>query len=207
MMKTSFKTDPWGWHDKYVGRWVIEIPMSHEDYNVFGHGCLLDIIECALEVTGGFFFPTQIECPARNTLFDQPVPLALDIIREALDQLWSTLADDGDYEPGCIIHGVSSIYVKDPNGVTRALVPHALGLRLESDLGKKPKAMLSVYTKCDAWLEHTLEGYDNALVASANGPVLTDNLIALETRLGGTITNLQTDFDDVSIERYGLKNK
>ncbi len=206
-METSISTYPWGWHDKYVGRWVIEIPLSPEEYRVFGHGCLLDIIGEALAATGDFFLPMQIECPARNTLFDRPAPLVPEVIREALDQLWSTLAHDEDYKPGCDIHGVSNIYVKDPDGVTRALVPYAMGLRLECDLGKRPMARLSVYTKCDAWLERTLDGYDNALVASANGPVLTDNLIALETKLGGTITDLQTDFDDVNIERYGLKNK
>jgi hypothetical protein len=206
-VKTSFKTDPWGWHDKYVGRWVIEIPLNADKYGVFAHGCLLDIIANALEATTEFFLPMQIECPARNTLFGKPAPLAPDVIREALDQLWSTLSHDPDYQPGCDIHGLSNIYLKNPDGVTRALVPHALSLRLESYLDKMPKAMLSIYTKCDAWLEHTLDGYDNALLASANGPVLTDNLIALETKLGGTIVDQQTDFDGVKIERYGLKNK
>ncbi len=74
-----------GWHDKYVGRWIIEIPLSPEQYGIFGHGCLLDIIAGALEATGDFFFPTQIECPARNTLFDQPVPLAPHVI----GKLWT----------------------------------------------------------------------------------------------------------------------
>jgi hypothetical protein len=207
MMDTGNSMYQWGWHNKYVGRWVIEIPLSPQEYGVFGHGCLLDIIASALEATSDFFFPTQIEYLAENAVFDQPVPLTPDTIRETLDQLWSTLARDEDYEPGCDIQGVSNIYVRDPDGVTRALVPQAMGLRLECDLGKKPVAMLTVYTKCDAWLECTLDGYDNAIVGSANGPMLTDNLIALETRLGGTITDLQTDFDEVNIEKYSLKNK
>jgi hypothetical protein len=206
-MDASYTTYPWGWHNKYVGRWIIEIPLSPEQYGVFGHGCLLDIVAGALEATGDLFFPTQIECPARNTLFDQPFPLAPGVVREALDRQWSTLSRDEDYEPACDIHGVSYIYVRNPDGVTQALVPHALGLRLECDLGKKPLARLFVHTRCDAWLERTLDGYDNALVGSANGPVLTDNLIALETKLSGTITHKHTDFDGVSIEKYGLKNK
>jgi hypothetical protein len=206
-LETGTSTYPWGWHNKYVGRWVIEIPLSTEDYGVFGHGCPLDIIAEALAATGDFFLPMQIECLARNLLFGRPSPLGPDVIGEALDQLWSTLARDEDYMPGCDIHGVSNIYVRDPDGVTRALMPHAMSPRLECDLSKKPKALLSVYTKCDAWLKCTLDGYDNAIVGSANGPVLTDNLIALETKLGDTITELQTDFEVVDIEKYGLKNR
>jgi hypothetical protein len=206
-MDASYTTYPWGWHKNYVGRWIIEMPLSQEQYSVFGHGCLLDIIASALEAVGDFFFPTQIECPARNTLFDQPVPLPPGVIREALDQLWSTLAQDRDYEPSCDIHGVSYIYVKNSSGITRALVPHAIGLRLECVLGKKPVARLSIHTKCDAWLERTLDGYDNEIVGSANGPMLTNKLIALETRLAGNITHVYSDFDNVSIEKYSLKNK
>jgi hypothetical protein len=206
-MDASYTTYPWGWHKNYVGRWTIEIPLSLEQYGVFGHGCLLDIIASALDATGEFFFPTQIECPARNTLFDRPMPLAPGVVREALDRIWSTLSNNEDYEPGCEIHGVSYIYVRNSDGITRALVPHAMGMRLECELGKKPLARLSVFTRCDAWLERTLDGYDNTIVGSANGPVLTDNLIALETRLAGEITYMHTDFDGVSIEKYGLKNK
>jgi hypothetical protein len=73
-----------------VGKWVIEIPLSQERYGIFGHGCLLDIVAGALESTREFFFPTQIECPGNNSLFDRPVPLPHDVVREALD----TLAND-----------------------------------------------------------------------------------------------------------------
>ena len=107
-----------------MGRWIIEIPLIPEHYGVFGHGCLPDIVAVALEATGDFFVPTQIECLARNTLFDQPVPLAPGVVRKAPDRLWS---------------------------------------------------------------------------------VLTDNLIAPETKLAGTITHMHTDFGGVSIEKYGIK--
>jgi hypothetical protein len=54
-MDASYTTYPWGWHNKYVGRWIIEIPLSLEQYGVFGHGCLLDIVAGALEATGDLF--------------------------------------------------------------------------------------------------------------------------------------------------------
>ena len=206
-LDASYTTYPWGWHKNYVGRWIIEIPLSRDQYGVFGHGCLLDIIADALEALGGHFFPTQIECPARNTLFDQPLPLAPQVIREALDRIWSTLARDEGYEPACDINGVSRIYVRNSSGITQALVPHAIGLRLECELGKKPVARLSVHTKCDAWLERTLDGYDNKIVGSANGPALTNRLIALETTLKGEITEIRSDFDQVYIDKYHLRNK
>ena len=53
----------------------------------------------------------------------------------------------------------------------------------------------------------TLDGYDNAIVGSANGPVLTNQLIALETRLNGKIIEAHTDFDQVCVDKYHLKNK
>jgi hypothetical protein len=135
-MDASYTTYPWNWHNKYVGRWIIEIPLSVEEYGVFGHGCLLDIVADALDATADVFFPTQIECPARNTLFDRPVPLEPVVIRESLDRIWSTLSRDEDYEPACDIHGVSYIYARNSDGIVRALVPHAMGMRLECDPGK-----------------------------------------------------------------------
>ncbi len=191
----------------YVGHWIIEVPLDREQYGVFGHGCLLDIIEEALKASGDLFFPTQVECGERQTLFDQPLPLPADAIREALDRRWTLMTNDDGYEPACDIHGVSYIYVRNASGVTRSLVPHALSLRLECDLGKKPVARLSVYTKCDAWLERTLEGHDNASIGTLNGPILSDKLIEMETKLGGTIATMRTDYDTVSIDRYSLKNK
>ena len=204
---TSNALHPWGWHDRYVGRWVIDIQLNPEQYRVFGHGCLLDIVADALETTGDFFVPAQIKCLARHKLSDQPAPRGPVLVREVLDRMWSTLALDEDYRPACDIYGISHIYVRNADGVTKALVPHALGLRLECLPGKKPVARMTVYTRCDAWLERTVDGYDNALVGSANGPLLTDNLIALETRLAGTISQIHTDFDLVKIDKYGLKNK
>jgi hypothetical protein len=186
---------------------IIEVPMSTEQYSVFGHGCLLDIIEEALKAAGDIFFPTQVECGERHTLFDQPLPLLPETIREALDHRWSIMSADGDYEPACDIHGVSYIYVRNASGITRSLVPHAMSLRLECELGKKPVARLSVYTKCDAWLERTIEGHDNASIGTLNGPILSDKLIEMETKLGGTIAGMRTDYDVVSIDRYILKNK
>ncbi len=205
-MDASFTTYPWNWHNKYVGRWVIEIPLDPAQYGVFGHGCLLDIVANVLEAVGDVFLPTQIECPVRNTLFDRPQPLHPGVLREALDQQWSHLSRAEEYEPSCDIYGVSNIYVRNATGVTRAPVPHAIGLRLECDLGRKPVARLSFHTKCDAWLPRTLDGYDNAIVGSANGPMLTEKLIALEARLDGEIAQFGTDFDNVRVERYGLKN-
>jgi hypothetical protein len=190
-----------------VGHWTIEVPLSTEQYGVFGHGCLLDVVEEALKTTGDIFFPTQVECGERQTLFEQPLPLPADAIREALDRRWSIMAADEDYEPACDIHGVSYIYVRNATGVTRSLVPHAMSLRLESEQGKKPVARLSIYTRCDAWLERTLEGHDNTSIGTLNGPILSDKLIALETKLGGKIAGMRTDYDVISIDRYGLKNK
>jgi hypothetical protein len=202
----SFTTFPWCWRDKYVGRWIIEVPIGKEQFGVFGHGCLLDVVEEALKAAGDIFFPTQVECGERQTLFEQPLPLPADAIREALDRRWSIMSADDGYEPSCDIHGVSYIYVRNASGVTRSLVPHALSLRLESEPGKKPVARLSVYTKCDAWLERTLEGHDNASIGTLNGPILSDKLIEIETKLGGTISMMQTDYDMVRIEKYRLKN-
>ncbi|OPY28376.1 MAG: hypothetical protein A4E28_01597 [Methanocella sp. PtaU1.Bin125] len=206
-LDNSFTTYPWCWRDKYVGRWTIEVPLKPEEYGVFGHGCLLDLVEEALNATEDIFFPTQVECGERHTLFEQPLPLPADAIREALDRRWSIMAADEDYEPACDIHGVTYMYVRHATGVTRSLVPHAMSLRLESDPGKKPVARLSIYTKCDAWLERTLEGEDNASIGTLNGPMLADKLIGLETRLGGTIADARSDYDTVYVDRYGLKNK
>jgi hypothetical protein len=206
VLDTSYTTYPWGWHKNYVGRWVIEISMSPEQYRVFGHGCLLDIVAGALETTGDFFFPTQIECPAWNRLYDRRALLPHYVVRETLDRLWSMLSRDEDYQPACDIHGVAYLYVEDTDGVNRALVPDAIDLRLEFMPGGKPKARLTVLTRCDAWLQRTLDGYDNAIVGSANGPVLTNQLIALETRLNGQIIEAHTDFDQVCIDKYHLKN-
>ena len=205
-MDASYTMHPWGWHDKYVGQWTIEIPLSPEQYGVFGHGCLLDIVAEVLDVIGDVFSPTQIECPVEHTLFDRPLPLPHEVVRLALDRQWSFLAQAEDYEPSCDIYGVSHIYVRNATGVTRAPVPHVIDLRLECDLGWRPIARVSVNTKCDAWLPQTLDGYDNAIVGSANGPMLSGKLIALEARLGGEIAETLTEFDGVKVERYGLKN-
>ncbi len=206
-LDTSFTTFPWCWRNKYVGHWIIEIPLRAAEYGVFGHGCLLDIIETALKETGDIFFPTQVECGERQTLFEQPLPLPASVIREALDGRWTRMAGADGGEPSCDIHGVAYIYVNNASGVTRSLVPHAMSLRLECELDKSPVARLSIYTKCDVWLERTLEGHDNASIGALNGPILTDKLIGLETQLGGTIVGMRTDYDTVSIDRYGLKNK
>jgi hypothetical protein len=206
-LDTSFTTFPWCWRDKYVGHWTIEVPLDPGLYGVFGHGCLLDVVEEALKAAGDVFFPTQVECGERQTLFEQPLPLPADAIREALDRRWALMTTEDGYEPSCDIHGVSYIYVRNATGVTRALVPHAMSLRLECELGKKPVARLSVYTKCDAWLERTVEGHDNASVGTLNNPILADKLIEMETKLGGTIAGTRTDYESVNIDRYGLKNK
>lgn len=205
-MDSSFTTYPWNWHNKSVGRWIIEVPLDPARYGVFGHGCLLDIVADVLDAIGDVFFPTQIECPVKHTLFDRPLPLPREVVREALDRQWSFLAQAEDYTPSCDIYGVSHIYVRNATGVTRAPVPHVIDLRLDCDLGRRPIARVSVNTKCDAWLQRTVDGYDNAIVGSANGPVLSDKLIALEAQLGGEIAEMSTDFDCVKIERYGLKN-
>ncbi|WP_424359793.1 hypothetical protein [Methanocella sp. MCL-LM] len=208
-LDASYSTYPWGWHNKYVGRWMVEVPLSREKIGVFGHGCLLDIIIDLIGITGELFFPTQIECPCQHTLFERPVPLPPGIIREALDRQWSlkSMADE-DFVPYCELYGLSHIYVNNPGGIVRALVPHALCFRLESVMtGNNPVARLSVYTKCDAWLEQTIDGLDNSKVGLKNAAILTAVLADIEERLAGKIVELQTEFENIEIEKYAVKNK
>jgi hypothetical protein len=208
-LDASYTTYPWGWHNKYVGHWLVEVPLSREKVGVFGHGCLLDLVSDLIGITGDLFFPTQIECPAQHTLFERPLPLPPGIIREALERQWSlrSMADD-HFDPGCELYGLVHIYVNNPGGIVRALVPHALCFRLESALSvNHPVARVSVYTKCDAWLEQTVDGLDNTAAGQKNARILNGVLIDIEERLAGKIVEYQTEFENVEIERYAVKSK
>lgn len=162
----------------------------------------------ALAALGELFFPTQLECPYGSSLFESPARLSPGIIRESLDRRWSVLAQGEDYEPGCDIYGLSYIFVSSGQGITRTLVPQALGLRLEGRFStKQPAALLSLYTKCDVWLQRTVDGRDNAIPGQLNGPLLSEKLIALEADLDVGNASVTTDYENVSAERYYLKNK
>jgi len=208
-LDASYTTFPWGWHHNYVGRWLVEVPLSPEKIRVFGHGCLLDIINDLIGITGNLFFPTQVESPCKHTLFDRPVPLPPGIIREALDRQWSLHSmRNEDFSPYLDLYGLSHIYVNNPGGIVRSLVPHALCFRLESDLtGSNPIARLTVYTKCDAWLDRTLDGYDNYSIGPKNAAILAEILKEIEERLCGSISDFTTDYPEVEIEKYCLKSK
>lgn len=208
-LDASYTTYPWGWHPRYVGRWLLEVPLNRDKIGVFGHGCLLDVLTDFFGITGDMFFPTQLESPCRHPLFDRPVPLPPGIIREALDRQWSlrSMRDDR-FVPECELFGLSRIWVNNPGGMVRAPVPHALCFRLEGELGgESPTALFTIYTKCDAWLERTLDGHDNAAIGRKNSEILTAILGEIEGRLCGVITDFATEYDSVEVEKHGLRNK
>jgi len=206
----SYTTSPWAWHSKYVGCWQIKIPIGPEKARVFGHGCLLDLINDLFGITGDLFFPTQVENPQKHELFERPMPMPPGIVREALDRHWSfQFILDENYVPACDIYGLSYIHVNNPGGVVRALVPHALGFKLDCTgwTGHDPTANLTVYTKCDAWLERTVDGLDNSAIGVKNSAILTGKLKELEERLAGNIIEYLTEFEEVEIEKYSIRSR
>jgi hypothetical protein len=184
------------------------VPLNIDKLNLYGMQCILDILNDTLGILSDIFVSTRVESPYKNSLFEKPAMLSPGMINESLFRRWKTLSEkDPSFSPCAYIYGLCYVYALTVTGMSRALMPGALNIWLDSKINaEKPCADINILTFSDIWLERTINNSSNLILGALNAEMLSEKLHVLENRLCGKIVKYNTAFkDDIRISKYEIK--